>query len=141
MLTHLVGGAPDLRKAVKRFSLISAMEEVIQLCSLSLIGGDNMNGVLTGVVQSAQLTRFGSKGPMYGYVTVKTEDRSLVQVKIDAYTEGDAPKAGDRVELEIAPLGQTKILVVKRIHRIVEAVEPGHVGGEVKSVPAQPVPA
>jgi len=117
------------------------MEEVIRHFLLLLIAGDEMNGVLIGVVQSTQLTRFGSKGPVYGFVTVRAEDKSLVRVKIDAYTEGDAPKVGDRVELEIAPLGQTTIMVVKRIHKIVEAVESGHVGGEVKLLPAPAAPA
>jgi len=136
MPMRLVGVVTDLRKAVNRFGPVSAMEEVIRACSLSLIGGDNMNGVFIGVVQSAQLARFGGKGPLYGLVTVEADDKSLLQVKIDAYTEGDAFKVGDRVELEIAPLGQTKILVAKKLHRVLSEMEPLPVSSAVQAVPA-----
>jgi len=95
-----------------------------------------MNGVLTGVVMSTQLGHFGSQATLYGFVTVEADDGSLVQVKIDAYTEHDPFDIGDRVELEVAPLGQTKILVVKRIHKIVSGMEQEDVGSAAELAPA-----
>jgi len=72
---------------------------------------------------STQLAHFVSGEITYGFVTVEADDGKLVQVKIDAYTDCEAFDVGDRVELEVAPLGQTKILVVRRIHRIENAMQ------------------
>ena len=95
-----------------------------------------MNGELTGVVTSTQLGHFGSKGILYGYVTIEADDGNMVQVKIDAYTEHDPFEIGDRVELEVAPLGQTKILVVKRLRRISSTVMLTPANSAQEQVPA-----
>lgn len=82
-----------------------------------------MKRTMTGVVMSTQLAHFGSGEITYGFVTVEADDRRLVQVKIDAYTDCESFDVGDRVDLEVAPLGQTEILVVRRIHRIESALQ------------------
>ena len=89
---------------------------------------------------STQLAYFGSQATLYRYVTVQADDASIVQVKIDAHTERDHFDIGDRVELEVVSLGQTKILVVKRIHKIASDIEPVHESSAVEIAPAQGVP-
>ncbi len=94
-----------------------------------------MNTILSGVVVSSQLGRFGNPPALYGFIAVETENRTVVKVKIDAYTDRDDFDIGDTVQLEVAPLGETKILVVKRIHKIASDMEPVHESSAVEIAP------
>jgi hypothetical protein len=93
-----------------------------------------MNTTLKGVVVSTQLGLFGNPPRSYGFIAVQTEAGAVVQVKIDAYTDRDDFKIGDAVQLEVAPLGATDILVVKRLRRTDSSVLSTQVGNDGEEI-------
>jgi hypothetical protein len=95
-----------------------------------------MSEMLSGVVVSDQLARFGGPHSLYGFLGIEKDDGTVVKLKIDAYTDYDDFKVGDSVEVEVAPLGDTKILVIKKLHKVSNPLPSMETNGSEEHMPA-----
>ncbi|MFW9931062.1 MAG: hypothetical protein ACFFDR_00185 [Candidatus Thorarchaeota archaeon] len=73
---------------------------------------------IRGRIISTQLGTFGLKERLYGYVTIRKENGDQVKVKIDTHTECESLAVGDTVEVHAEELGNTGIVVAKRVELI-----------------------
>jgi hypothetical protein len=74
-----------------------------------------MRGQVSGKIISNQLGIFGPNETKYGYISVQTKEKTTINIKIDAYTQYETLKIGDAVIIETEPLGNTDILVARKI--------------------------
>ncbi len=77
-----------------------------------------MNRTLDGKIYSTQLGIFGSNDVMYGFLGIETNDLRHITFKVDAYTWYETLELGDTVMIEYVQLGETKILVARKISLI-----------------------
>jgi hypothetical protein len=71
---------------------------------------------ITGKIISTQLGVFGRDELRYGYISVQTKDNKVIKIKIDSYTTYETLNLGDRVVVETEFLGDTNILVARKVH-------------------------
>jgi hypothetical protein len=70
---------------------------------------------LKGPVTSSRLVKYGAQGKEYGFIGIEIAAHKHVQVKIDANTQWEKFKVGDRVTAEVEDLGSSGIIVAKKI--------------------------
>ena len=70
---------------------------------------------LKGPVTSTQLTKFGAQGKEYGFIGIEVSEHQHVQVKIDAFTQWERCRIGDRVTAEVENIGSSGIVRAKKI--------------------------
>ncbi len=69
-----------------------------------------------GTIVASQLGTFGKDAIIYGYIGVKTLEGEQKLIKVDAYTWFETLEIGDDVRIEVSLLGDTKILVARKIN-------------------------
>ncbi len=76
-----------------------------------------MSGSITihGRIVASQLGTFGPTGKLFGYTTIRTDDGAHVRLKVDSYTECESIAVGDTVEVHVDELGETGILIARRV--------------------------
>jgi len=76
-----------------------------------------MNGsnVIQGKIIASQLGTFGPTGKLFGYTTIRKDDGSHVKLKVDTLTECESIAVGDTVEVHVDELGETGILIARRV--------------------------
>lgn len=74
-----------------------------------------MNDTVTGKIVSTNLGEFSKRRIIYGYIGIELPDKTHIQVKIDSYTWYETLTIGDEVVVEIETLGNTDILVARKI--------------------------
>lgn len=74
-----------------------------------------MNGTVNGKIVSTNLGEFSKRRIIYGYIGIELPDKTHIQVKIDSYTWYETLTIGDEVVVEIETLGNTDILVARKI--------------------------
>jgi hypothetical protein len=76
-----------------------------------------MNGSITihGKIIASQLGTFGPTGKLFGYTTIRQEDGTHVRLKVDSHTECESIAVGDTVEVHVDELGETGILIARRV--------------------------
>ena len=74
-----------------------------------------MRTQIIGKIISTQIGIFGPNEVKYGYITIQSEDSASINVKIDAYTMYETLKIGDQVVIGTESLGDTDILVARKI--------------------------
>ncbi len=71
--------------------------------------------LVKGKIVATQLGTFGSTAKVYGYVVIRKGDGKDVKVKVDSRTEYDSLSVGDSVEVYMVELGETGILLARRV--------------------------
>lgn len=74
--------------------------------------------VIRGKIISSQLATFSTKPSVYGYLIMREEDGGYDEVKVDLHTECESVLVGDMVEVHAEELGETGIIVARRISLI-----------------------
>lgn len=74
-----------------------------------------MEQTFEGTIISEQLGTFGKDEMMYGYIGIKTPEGKQKKVKVDSYTSYETLDMGSEVIIEAANLGDTDILVARKI--------------------------
>jgi hypothetical protein len=74
-----------------------------------------MNEIIQGKIVSVNLGEFSKKRIKYGYIGIELPDKTHISVKIDSYTWYETLTTGDEVVMEIHSLGNTDILVARKI--------------------------
>jgi len=74
-----------------------------------------MSETIQGKIISSNLGEFSKKKIIYGYLGIELPDGKHIKVKVDFYTLYETLKIGEKVILEIEPLGNSDILVAKKI--------------------------
>jgi len=75
-----------------------------------------MSGIIHGKIASVNLGEFSKRRIKYGYIGIELPDKTHLKVKVDSYTWYETLIIGDEVVLEIENLGNTDILVARKIH-------------------------
>lgn len=74
-----------------------------------------MDNTIEGKIISKQLGVFGKKETVYGYIGIETLSGQQRVVKIDAFTWYETLEIGSQVVVDIATLGNTDIIVARKI--------------------------
>ncbi|MFW9963744.1 MAG: hypothetical protein ACFFCX_09285 [Candidatus Sifarchaeia archaeon] len=74
-----------------------------------------MREIIHGKIISTNLGEFSKKKVVYGYLGIELPDKEHIKVKVDAYTQYETLNLGDKVVVEIESLGDTDILVARKI--------------------------
>ena len=74
-----------------------------------------MEQTFEGTIISEQLGTFGKNDIIYGYIGIKTTKGKQKKIKIDSYTSYETLDMGSEVIIEAAELGDTGILVARKI--------------------------
>jgi hypothetical protein len=74
-----------------------------------------MNKIIEGKIISVNLGEFSKRRIKYGYISIELPDKTHIKVKIDSYTWYETLTTGDEVVVEIDTLGNTDILVARKI--------------------------
>lgn len=70
---------------------------------------------IEGTLVSANLGTFGKKEIRYGFVGIEKTDGKHVRLKVDSYTQYDTLDVGSKVIVQAEELGNTKIIVARKI--------------------------
>jgi hypothetical protein len=74
-----------------------------------------MEKTIEGTIISKDLGLFGKNQILYGYVGIEKPDGEHIKVKVDSFTWYETLEIGSHVFVETKKLGNTDILVAKRI--------------------------
>ncbi|MHA3964443.1 MAG: hypothetical protein AM325_012990 [Candidatus Thorarchaeota archaeon SMTZ1-45] len=72
-----------------------------------------MEHIFTGSITSAQLGNMGSK--YYGFISVETDEKEHLKIKVAAYTKYETLEIGKRVHIVAETLGNMSILTAKSV--------------------------
>jgi cold shock CspA family protein len=71
----------------------------------------------SGEIVASQIASIPNSNKGYGYITIETQDRKHVKIKVDAMTKYETVERGEKVTVEYDVLGNTDILSAKKILR------------------------
>ncbi|MFW9806061.1 MAG: hypothetical protein ACFFFK_04970 [Candidatus Thorarchaeota archaeon] len=74
-----------------------------------------MERIFTGSIKSSQLGNIGTK--YYGFISVETEEKEHLKVKVAASTKYDTLDIGRRVHIVAENIGDMNVLTAKSIAR------------------------
>ncbi len=75
----------------------------------------NVEHIFEGTIISRQLGTFGKEEIVYGYIGIRTPEGEQKLIKIDSYTWYESLELGTDVIVEAANLGNTDILVARKV--------------------------
>lgn len=74
-----------------------------------------MTSIFHGRIVSTNLAEFSKRRFKYGYIGIELQDKSHIKIKVDSYTWYETLIIGDEVVVEVETLGDTSILVARKI--------------------------
>lgn len=74
-----------------------------------------MRTQIIGKIISTQIGIFGPNEVKYGYIAIQSDEDTSINVKIDAFTMYETLNIGDQVIIGAESLGDTNILVARKI--------------------------
>jgi hypothetical protein len=84
-----------------------------------------MDNEIEGKIVSSAVAAFGNTGITYGYIGVQTDSGERMKIKVDSYTEYETLEMGEHVRIETHSLGDTRVIVARRIERTTNLSDSG----------------
>jgi hypothetical protein len=73
---------------------------------------------IKGKIIASTLAEFAETGVLYGYIGVEVDSGAHIRIKVDSYTWYETLEMGHQVAIEAETLGDTDILVARKITRL-----------------------
>ena len=77
--------------------------------------GDKMTKKIAGQIIATQTALISASNLSYGYITIKTPEKTYLKLKVDARTKYNTLEKGEHVAIEYEVLGTTDILSARKI--------------------------
>lgn len=77
-----------------------------------------MTREIKGKIIASTIADFGETDIKYGYIGVEPQKGEHIRVKVDSYTSYETLDLGENVILEVENLGDTDIIIARKITRV-----------------------
>jgi hypothetical protein len=84
-----------------------------------------MDREIEGRIVSSSVATFGNTGIVYGYLGVESDSGERMKIKVDSYTWYETLEMGEHVRIEAHSLGDTSVVVARRIERMASLSDSG----------------
>ncbi len=70
-----------------------------------------------GTIVATQLANYANSDIKYGYITLETDEKEHVRIKIDSYTKYDTLERGESIVAKTKSISSDGVIVAREIRR------------------------